>query len=64
MKTKKLPHVEVCREEFIRLFVESGDDPEKAVLHAMVSEGMKTYRQMGNQMIRSIGPKDSKNSST
>lgn len=58
--TKKLPHIEVSRKEFIRLFVENGGDPEKASMHAQVTEGLRSYAHIGNQMVRSKGEESSK----
>lgn len=50
-----LPHIEVSREEFIKLFVEAGGDPEKALSHAKMSEGLGFRAMIGDKMVMSKG---------
>ncbi len=54
-RNKMLPHVDVSRQEFIRLYVEHGGNPEKASMHAMISEGLGGYTLIGGRMLRSKG---------
>jgi hypothetical protein len=54
-RAKTLPHVEVSRQEFIRLFIEGGGDPKKADFQAKISEGLGSYVMIGDKMVKSIG---------
>lgn len=55
MSNKMLPHVEVSRQEFKRLFIEAGLSEFRAEIQALTSESIGTYFRVGNRMIRSLG---------
>lgn len=51
----KLVHIEVSRQEFIRLYIENGGDKEKASFHAAMSEGLGSHAKIGDKMVKSLG---------
>lgn len=50
-KDSKLPHVEVTREEFIRLYVEDGGSPVAAKTRADISESLGAHTKIGDKWV-------------
>lgn len=50
-RAEKLPSIQVSREEYIRLMVESGKTQEEAEFHAAVSVGMGASTMIGDKMV-------------
>ncbi len=51
-KAKNLPEIEVDKEEFIRLMMETGITREKAEFHAKICLGMGSAVMIGEQMVK------------
>jgi hypothetical protein len=47
----KLPQVEVTREEFIKLMVESGETQDKAEFQATICAGLGSSTRIGDKMV-------------
>lgn len=54
-RAKMLPHIEVSRQEFKRLFIAAGGKPFNADIQALASEGIGSYFMIGDKMVRSLG---------